>query len=59
MVSDLESHLTARGITLISPAEGADHLINEILFGSKGESEIMIAGGAAKLVTATASRAST
>ena len=49
MVSDLESHLTARGITLISPAEGADHLINEILYGSKGESEIMIAGGAAKL----------
>ena len=49
MVSDLEKHLTARGVTLISPAEGADHLLRELEFGAKGETEIIIAGGAERL----------
>ena len=53
MVSDLEKHLTARGVTLISPREGTDHLLRELQFGAKGETEVLIAGGAERLVLPT------
>jgi NAD(P)-dependent dehydrogenase (short-subunit alcohol dehydrogenase family) len=51
MVSDLEKHLTARGVTLISPREGTDHLLRELQFGAKGETEVLIAGGAERLAS--------
>ena len=51
MVSDLEKHLTARGVTLISPRAGTDHLLRELQFGAKGETEVLIAGGAERLVS--------
>ena len=49
MVSHLEKHLAKRGVTLISPADGTDHLLRELVFGMKGETEVIIAGGAERL----------
>lgn len=49
MVADLENHLQARGITLIEPEVGAALFLEELEFGWKGESEVLIAGGAAQL----------
>jgi NAD(P)-dependent dehydrogenase (short-subunit alcohol dehydrogenase family) len=46
MVADLEKHLVARGLKLISPAVGSSLLLDELTYGRKGESEVMIAGGA-------------
>lgn len=46
MVADLERHLAARGVALIDPAEGAQRFLDELEFGWKGESEVLIAGGA-------------
>jgi NAD(P)-dependent dehydrogenase (short-subunit alcohol dehydrogenase family) len=46
MVADLEPHLEARGVALIDPAVGAQRFIEELEFGWKGESEVLIAGGA-------------
>jgi hypothetical protein len=46
MVADLEPHLEARGVGLIDPAVGAQRFIEELEFGWKGESEVLIAGGA-------------
>jgi NAD(P)-dependent dehydrogenase (short-subunit alcohol dehydrogenase family) len=51
MVSDLERHLTARGLKLISPEEGPQFLIDEINHGRKGQSEVMVAGGAEKVAS--------
>ncbi|MEQ8787393.1 MAG: SDR family NAD(P)-dependent oxidoreductase [Pirellulaceae bacterium] len=51
MVSDLEKHLTARGLKLISPTEGPQFLLDEINHGAKGQSEVMVAGGAENVVT--------
>jgi NAD(P)-dependent dehydrogenase (short-subunit alcohol dehydrogenase family) len=61
MVADLESHLVRRGLRLISPEEGPALFVAELLHGRKGESEIILAGGAEALVrpthaTATPSR---
>ena len=50
MVSDLEKHLTARGVALIPPAKGTAMLLQELERGSKGETEVLIAGGAERLV---------
>jgi acyl transferase domain-containing protein/NAD(P)H-dependent flavin oxidoreductase YrpB (nitropropane dioxygenase family)/NAD(P)-dependent dehydrogenase (short-subunit alcohol dehydrogenase family) len=49
MVADLESHLVRRGLRLISPQEGPELFIAELLHGRKRESEIILAGGAEAL----------
>jgi acyl transferase domain-containing protein/NAD(P)H-dependent flavin oxidoreductase YrpB (nitropropane dioxygenase family)/NAD(P)-dependent dehydrogenase (short-subunit alcohol dehydrogenase family) len=53
MVADLESHLVRRGLRLISPQEGPAMFVDELLHGRKGESEIIIAGGAEALARTT------
>ena len=45
MVADLEKHLVARGLKLIEPAVGAGFAVDEVVFGSKGEPEVLVAGG--------------
>jgi hypothetical protein len=45
MVAELEKHLVARGLKLIEPMQGAGFAIDEIVYGSKGEPEVLIAGG--------------
>ncbi|HEY1064643.1 MAG TPA: SDR family NAD(P)-dependent oxidoreductase [Pirellulales bacterium] len=51
MVSDLEKHLVARGLKLISPQEGPRFVVEELEFGSKGEPEVIVAGGASAIVS--------
>ncbi|MBW3596198.1 MAG: KR domain-containing protein, partial [Planctomycetes bacterium] len=50
MVSDLEKHMVARGLTLIDPPTGVQFFVDELLRGRKGESEVIIGGGAERLV---------
>ena len=57
MVSDLEKHLTARGIALIQPEVGCRMFVDEILYGKKGESEVIIAGGAENMITPSTNQA--
>jgi acyl transferase domain-containing protein/NAD(P)H-dependent flavin oxidoreductase YrpB (nitropropane dioxygenase family)/short-subunit dehydrogenase/acyl carrier protein len=45
MVADLEKHLVARGLKLIEPAVGAGFAVDEVIFGAKGEPEVVVAGG--------------
>lgn len=45
MVADLEKHLMARGLKLIEPAVGAGFAVDEVIFGTKGEPEVVVAGG--------------
>jgi acyl transferase domain-containing protein/NAD(P)H-dependent flavin oxidoreductase YrpB (nitropropane dioxygenase family) len=45
MVADLEKHLVARGLKLIEPAVGAGFAVDEVIYGSKGEVEVVVAGG--------------
>src|SRR5215207_7986142 len=45
MVADLEKHLTARGLKLIAPQQGATFAVDELVFGAKGEPEVVVAGG--------------
>ncbi len=45
MVADLEKHLVARGLKLIEPTIGAGFAVDELVFGSKGEPEVLVAGG--------------
>jgi acyl transferase domain-containing protein/NAD(P)H-dependent flavin oxidoreductase YrpB (nitropropane dioxygenase family)/NAD(P)-dependent dehydrogenase (short-subunit alcohol dehydrogenase family) len=49
MVAELEKHLVQRGLRLISPEEGPALLIAELLHGRKGESEVILGGGAEAL----------
>jgi hypothetical protein len=51
MVADLENHLVRRGLRLIAPDEGPRLLVDDLLFGRKGESEVILAGGAEALVS--------
>jgi NAD(P)-dependent dehydrogenase (short-subunit alcohol dehydrogenase family) len=53
MVADLEGHLVRRGLRLISPDEGPGLFVAELLHGCKGESEIILAGGAEALARPT------
>jgi len=53
MVADLEGHLVRRGLRLISPQEGPALFVSELLHGRKGESEIILAGGAEALARPT------
>jgi NAD(P)-dependent dehydrogenase (short-subunit alcohol dehydrogenase family) len=50
MVADLEKHLVQRGLRLVSPEEGPALLVEELLHGRKGESEVVLGGGAEFLV---------
>jgi acyl transferase domain-containing protein/NAD(P)H-dependent flavin oxidoreductase YrpB (nitropropane dioxygenase family)/NAD(P)-dependent dehydrogenase (short-subunit alcohol dehydrogenase family)/acyl carrier protein len=45
MVADLEKHLVARGLKLIEPAVGAGFAVDEVIYGTKGEPEVVVAGG--------------
>jgi acyl transferase domain-containing protein/short-subunit dehydrogenase len=45
MVADLQKHLVARGLKLIEPAAGAGFAVDEVVFGAKGEPEVVVAGG--------------
>ena len=51
MVADLEPHLRRRGLKLITPEEGPRFVVEELTHGRKGASEVVIAGGAERLVT--------
>ncbi len=50
MVADLEPHLVRRGLKLISPEEGPRFVLDEISRGGKGDCEVIVAGGAERLV---------
>ncbi len=50
MVSELEEHLTGRGLDLIPPEVGPRLLLEEAVYGNKGECEVVIAGGVGQLV---------
>jgi NAD(P)-dependent dehydrogenase (short-subunit alcohol dehydrogenase family) len=52
MVAELEKHLVGRGLRLIAPAEGPDLLLDELVYGKKGESEVILGGGAGALARA-------
>jgi NAD(P)-dependent dehydrogenase (short-subunit alcohol dehydrogenase family) len=43
MTADLEKHLTQRGLQMISPEQGPKLLLDELVFGRKGETEVIIA----------------
>jgi len=45
MVADLEKHLVARGLKLIEPSVGSGFAVDEVIYGAKGEPEVLIAGG--------------
>jgi NAD(P)-dependent dehydrogenase (short-subunit alcohol dehydrogenase family) len=45
MVAELEKHLVARGLKLISPEQGAAFAADELTFGRKGTPEVVFAGG--------------
>lgn len=49
MVADLERHLTARGLKLISPETGPLFVLEELISGGKNDFEVIIAGGAERL----------
>jgi hypothetical protein len=56
MVSELEKHLAARGVSLISPEFGRAQFADELTYGSKGDCEVLIAGGAENVVRPKRSR---
>jgi len=45
MVAELEKHLVARGLKLIEPSLGAAFAVDEVVYGTKGQPEVLIAGG--------------
>ncbi|MFL5327685.1 MAG: SDR family NAD(P)-dependent oxidoreductase [Gemmataceae bacterium] len=45
MVADLEKHLVKRGLQLITPETGPQFVIDELLYGTKTDHEVIIAGG--------------
>ena len=51
MGAKLEKHLTARGLRMVGVDEGPPLLIDEINYGKKGQSEVMIAGGAENMMS--------
>jgi len=57
MTADLERHLTQRGLKLISPEQGPRFLVEELEFGRKGETEVIIAGATEEAAKATPGRA--
>jgi len=51
MVADIEKHLAARGIALIDPEVGCRLFVDDVIYGAKGESEVILAGGAENMIT--------
>jgi NAD(P)-dependent dehydrogenase (short-subunit alcohol dehydrogenase family) len=49
MVSDLEQHLGQRGLRMVPPDVGPSFLVEELLFGRKGDVEVVIAGEVGQL----------
>ncbi len=49
MVSDLEQHLGQRGLQMIPPEVGPAFLVEELLFGRKGDVEVVVAGEVGQL----------
>lgn len=45
MVADLEKHLVARGLKLITTDVGSRLAVDEVMFGVKGDPEVLVAGG--------------
>ncbi len=45
MVADLAKHLVARGLKLIAPEVGSKLVLDEILYGARADSEVVVAGG--------------
>ena len=45
MVADLEKHLVARGLKLITPDVGARFAVDELSWGGPGPAEVVVAGG--------------
>jgi hypothetical protein len=45
MVADLEKHLVARGLKLITPDVGARFAVDELSWGEPGPAEVVVAGG--------------
>jgi len=50
MVSDLEGHLGRRGFGMIAPDEGRTRLGDELVRGTKGEVEVVVAGDLGNLI---------
>ena len=55
MGAALAPYLESRGLSMISPEVGAKMFVDELVFGSKGESEVIIAGGAENLLASAVS----
>jgi acyl transferase domain-containing protein/NAD(P)H-dependent flavin oxidoreductase YrpB (nitropropane dioxygenase family)/NAD(P)-dependent dehydrogenase (short-subunit alcohol dehydrogenase family) len=49
MVSDLEQHLGRRGLQMIPPDVGPAFLVEELLYGRKGDVEVVVAGEVGQL----------
>jgi hypothetical protein len=52
MVSELEQHLGRRGLEMIPAEVGPGLLVDELLWGPKGDCEVVIAGDAGQLARA-------
>jgi hypothetical protein len=55
MVADLEKHLVARGLQLITAETGSRFVVEEIQLGTKDAPEVVIAGGSEKMSRPTRS----
>ncbi len=51
MVSGLEGHLGRQGLGMISPESGAKSFVDELMFGNKGEVEVLLCGSLGELET--------
>jgi NAD(P)-dependent dehydrogenase (short-subunit alcohol dehydrogenase family) len=58
MVAELEQHLGQRGLQMIPPEVGPLFLVEELTHGSKGESEVVIAGDVGQLALRSGAGAS-
>jgi NAD(P)-dependent dehydrogenase (short-subunit alcohol dehydrogenase family) len=56
MVSELESHLGSRGLEMIAPEQGVAALVSELLYGRKGDVEVVLAGDLGTLAAPRAVR---
>jgi hypothetical protein len=45
MTADLERHLIQRGLKLITPEQGSKLFVDELEYGKKGETEVIITAG--------------
>jgi NAD(P)-dependent dehydrogenase (short-subunit alcohol dehydrogenase family)/acyl carrier protein len=57
MASSLEKHMVARGVEMISPEVGVRFFVEELCRGRKGESEVIVGGGAERLAATPSAEA--